>query len=294
MGSPERVSREKDSLVIPGLNPIRYEMRSALFYGTVWAIKRLGRLALGFHGFVLREFAGGIECWFHLPRDIDTSQPPIVFFPGIGFGPMQYLDHLRQVQERHPNRPIFVLSSSHTALSAAAEIATEFHVLAAVDCLMAEHRFDKFSLIGHSFGTLLAALVANCRPSSITHFTLIDPICFMFWEASLLYTSQFATPDSSLQYVAVRFITKDPLFAAAYARLMYFPCNGLLPENIPCPADIYLSNKDWAIDPQRVQSYLLHRKEVSQLETFNVHMFDVAHQEYMLVPEAYNHINNVI
>ncbi len=104
---------------------------------------------------------------------------PIVFIHGLGCGLLLYYPFVKQlVGTFGGDHDIFCVSLPHIAQRATDEVPTARETALLFKDLLNYHGYRKCHLIGHSFGTIIAAYVRRYCPGSVGHLSLLDPVCF--------------------------------------------------------------------------------------------------------------------
>ncbi|KAJ9060655.1 hypothetical protein DSO57_1028605 [Entomophthora muscae] len=221
----------------------------------------------------------------------ESSQPPILYFHGIGFGPTQMLPHIRSLHKTHPHRTFIIFYLPQIAYSPYSPVATEDDVIKAIDIVFRDNDLKKVSVVGHSFGTLVSMWLAKARPEYLAQLTLIDPVCFMAWNASLFNRACHSTPSTMLHHTIRRIISRDHNFALTISRYMYWPTSFHICNTFPCPTNIYLAKNDWVIDAPATYAYLMQRKCSLNQTNLNIHLNDIDHLQFMFTPKLLRQIN---
>ncbi|KAJ9087298.1 hypothetical protein DSO57_1034634 [Entomophthora muscae] len=270
------------------VNPVQYKVRSVVVYGVMGAIRTMGAINLYNLGFQWNSLPTGLGYWI---RQRESSQPPILYFHGIGFGPTQMLPHIRSLHKTHPHRTFIIFYLPQIAYSPYSPVATEDDVIRAIDIVFRDNDLKKVSVVGHSFGTLVSMWLAKARPEYLAQLTLIDPVCFMAWNASLFNRACHSTPSTMLHHTIRRIISRDHNFALTISRYMYWPTSFHICNTFPCPTNIYLAKNDWVIDAPATYAYLMQRKCSLSQTNLNIHLNDIDHLQFMFTPKLLRQIN---
>jgi pimeloyl-ACP methyl ester carboxylesterase len=173
-----------------------------LFYTIVGIIEHVAapivmRNILGF----TRHVEGKIGYWYYPERNkvtgafidrndvVNTTLPPILFFHGIGVGLAPYYQVMKTLMST--NRPLYIMEIPEATLSIgtslpffhAAPIAV-LEVLNTWDQILPPNQY-KFSIVGHSYGTFVAAWFLEHRRDRILNCCMCDPVSIMLHHADV-------------------------------------------------------------------------------------------------------------
>jgi hypothetical protein len=153
------------------LNPISYVHRPCLLYLGSAAKNAFGDLILQYNGFK-QGSVGGISYWC---KGTGTEETPMLFFHGITTGWIFYLPLILTMAQ---SRPVLLIDLDTIKIhSLVFDMPDEKEFVDAVRDICTRHfgSDTRVSVVGHSFGTILAAWFLRGHPTLVSHLTLLDP-----------------------------------------------------------------------------------------------------------------------
>ncbi|KAJ9049906.1 hypothetical protein DSO57_1019666 [Entomophthora muscae] len=248
-------SKKKYLTVRPSIDSMKIQPKPFVCYLFIKFVHWLGSLMLYSLGF-RHCFASNLPYW-HCPGD--SSEPPILYIHGVGIGFFMYMAKLISMKAFHNRRRIFLLELPYISMYICNNILDHDETLNAIDTIFKTHSLQKVSVVGHSYGTVLASWLMRERPHYLSHLTLVDPICFCMWDSTLARNFLYANPFSFLHELALFFVARDPLIAHTVSKELYWYESVLYPKDISVPAHIFLSTQDWVVDAAIINGYLQKR-----------------------------------
>ena len=145
-----------------------------------------------------------------------SSEPPLVILHGICRGWSFYSAFVKAIGV---NRAVILfdydcikLNSMEMHVPGAREVSSAF-----VEILDL-HSLEKVSILGHSWGSLLAVWLVRLNPDRILHVTFVDPLCFTVALAETTYYLFYKPPKTCLDYLVCYFVRHDITLANALQR----------------------------------------------------------------------------
>ncbi|KAJ9074774.1 hypothetical protein DSO57_1003052 [Entomophthora muscae] len=263
-----------------------YHPKPLMLYLTVKALQTLTSsilYTLGFRRYVTR----GLAYWF-LPGN--SPKPPVMYIHGLGMGYFVYLPTLHALLSSNPGRGVILVDLPHVGMAPVDVILNHDQTIKAVDAMFTRHRLEKVSLVGHSYGSLVASWLIQKRPQYLGHVHLVDPVCFMMWKHNLLYSFLFEEPKCIFHEFMRFALSKDPNISHTLSKEVYFYESMLFPEDITIPTTVFLADDEWIIDAVETKEYLEKRlpshSNLVMMDTF--HAGVVFQSDYYL--ELVSHI----
>jgi len=96
----------------------------------------------------------------------------------------------------------------------------------------------------------------------------VDPVCFALWEPDLIYNFLYKRPSGPMHRLCQYFVAKDLLVSYTLFRNFWWLENILFPEDIKCPARVFVSSHDFIIDANGTYSYLKRQTDFEDLKGF--------------------------
>lgn len=186
-----------------------------------------------------------------------TPEPPLVFVHGVGLGLVTYLPFLCRLFRASQHRDVVLLELPHVSMKLGIESFPTIQTIAT----SAEHAMQQLGLppalwVCHSLGTFVFAGINRLKPHLIDSCVLIDPVCFMLWEATTMKNFCYCDPSTPMQIVQQYHVCRELLISWYFQRHFYFSDAVLLCEDVPRRARVVISQADNIYDTARVLQYL--------------------------------------
>ncbi|KAJ9084341.1 hypothetical protein DSO57_1025627 [Entomophthora muscae] len=269
--------------VRPTIEPLQVIHKPLIFFLVTGIPKMLAHLGLQSFGFTRYAANDNIHYW---SNNIKSHELPILFIHGIGLGYSMYFRQVARLTQLYPNRHIILYEVPSVSLSPVAEINTKDQTIQAVDIIFQTHNLETSSVIAHSYGTVIATWLVKFRPHYVTKLSLVDPICFMLWDSTLVYGFLLSRPTSMLHEFIRLFLSRDLVMANTFCRYFMWHASFMFPDEIHCPANIYFSKKDCIIDAKTCYAHL----EKHANDKVSLTMFDISHGIYLIDGEILDSI----
>ncbi|KAJ9049907.1 hypothetical protein DSO57_1019667 [Entomophthora muscae] len=253
--SISKPSKKKYLPIRPSIDTMNMQPKPFVLYVLIKCIQALGFITLYLLGF-RRSKADGLTYWHSRGH---SMEPPILYIHGIGIGFAMYMAKLIVIGAFHKHRRIFLLELPHISMEITDVIPDHDETLNAIDTIFKTHSLEKVSVVGHSYGTVLASWLMRERPCYLSRLTLVDPVCFCMWDSTLARNFLYSKPISFVHELALFFISSDPLIAHTVSKELYWNESVLYPKDISVPARIFLSAHDWVVDATICNDYLQKR-----------------------------------
>ncbi|KAJ9084340.1 hypothetical protein DSO57_1025626 [Entomophthora muscae] len=251
----------------PSIDDFKMELLPLVVYSVVWCMRESCIVALKMVGFE-RHQEGDVRYLHRQP--VKEEGTPIMFIHGISAGFVPYVMMLVKLANQFPHRQIILLEVPHIAMELTTAIPDRGATLDAIDAIATKHGILKFSLSAHSYGTLMASWIIRNRPSLVAKLSLVDPVCFRLWDATLAHNFLYAKPISFMHDLIRNFVTKEYLITHSVSREVYWSQMVLFPSDITVPTTVIISTKDWVINPSGCYEYLKpHISNIHLINTFH-------------------------
>lgn len=196
--------------------------------------------------------------WYRPHRS--RTKSPILFLHGIGIGLLPYLPFIRELIEGDPDLGIIIIEilpiCNRITRPPLGREATCF----AISQILAAHNFDRFVLVGHSFGTAIASYILQDPVLSrkVTATLLVDPITFLLHHPSVAYNFLYRTPKRANEWMLWYFASRDPDIARTLGRHFFWSECIMWKEDLEIGRKIavVLSEDDQIVDAKAVRKYL--------------------------------------
>lgn len=182
---------------------------------------------------------------------------------GVGIGYLPYLDMLRKVQSATNGLPILVIEIPYIALRAWAspdsrgpDVSAE-----AIARSMRSVGMERATLVGHSFGTIIASWILRHAREHVHSAVLIDPVTLQLARADVAFSAIHRKPVSAADVLLEYFVFRELSLAATLARNFYWFRNILWAEDLPGGGRSVgiLSSNDAIVPSASVRDYLIDK-----------------------------------
>ena len=129
-------------------------------------------------------------------------------------------------------------------------------MLKALMTVVDKHKFTRFVVCGHSYGTVVAAHMMRDPEISprVAGWALIDPIPFLLHLPAVAYNFVYRTPKTANEWQLWYFASRDPDIARALARHFFWAESILWKEDLKGrKVGVTLSGRDQIVDAEEFQ-----------------------------------------
>ncbi|KAJ9077826.1 hypothetical protein DSO57_1012864 [Entomophthora muscae] len=279
---------DTEGFMTMNFDPMVVQHKPLMVYMAIWTLQAAGYamlLAMGFK----RLHCKGMNYWLYQPKTT-SNEAPAFFIHGIGIGLVMYCNMVRQLVVKKPNRPVILLELPNVGVSLSGAVPSMDQTLCAVDSILKSHSFSQCTFVGHSYGTLIAAWIAKHRPNLVARLVLIDPVCFLVWEPSLIYNFLYSKPMSFTQFMCQFYVSNDMYVSHTLRRHFWWFENNLFPEFLTTfKTKVFLAERDYIIDAPFINDYL---KRATDPAYVDVTQFpNISHGNYL---NSQKHMDTII
>jgi len=156
----------------------------------------------------------GICYWyFEVP---DAESDPVILLHGITIGLNAYS---AMINAFYKKRSIIIIVYDCIMFNSMVfDVPGPKQVSSAVLAMLYSHRISQVSLIGHSWGTILAGWLIKIIPQRISHFTMIDPIATFVAYPEIVFEICYKPPKTFSDYFLYYFLRNDLTLASNLGR----------------------------------------------------------------------------
>ncbi|KAI0160604.1 hypothetical protein GGR57DRAFT_499284 [Xylariaceae sp. FL1272] len=179
------------------------------------------------------------QAWFSNKRSVSklsywyrphTSKDklPIVFMHGIGIGLWPYLSYLASLNKgsgEDDQIGIIALEILPVSFRLTDAPLSRAEFLCEIEAILAEHQWDQFGIVGHSYGTVLAAHMSPTLSPRIDTIVLIDPVCILLHLPDVAYNFTRRKPTEANEWLLWYFASMDPGTAHCLGRHFFWKEN---------------------------------------------------------------------
>ena len=273
------------------LDEIEVRYRSVVWYLIVGVVDFLTHLILSRRGFrhyaqpspsvvplrlqslfAARRSVSQLSYWYrpHTAKD----KLPLVVLHGIGIGLWPYTEYLTDLNDASiEGDQVGIIALEYLPVSARLTGAplsqTEF--LHEITLILTAHGWDKFAVLGHSYGTVLAThmLKSPLLNPRIQSVILTDPVCILLHLPDVAYNFTRRKPRGANEYLLWYFASMDPGVAHCLGRHFFWKDNIAWKEDLlqisgqesttrARKVTVCLAERDLIVDTRTVLQYLLN------------------------------------
>jgi hypothetical protein len=160
-----------------------------------------------------------------------SSLPPVLIFHGISPGWSLYGLLIKYLE---PNRTVILVDFESIKIKS-----MRFHCpsipqfVSTITAILDRHHIhNKVSIVGHSFGTIIAGWLVHSIPSRISHLTLLDPVSLLLAFPDVAYSFLYKKPKTLWEWVIYLGASKEITVAHALYRHFCWHKNILWLEDV--------------------------------------------------------------
>eukprot|EP00879_Flechtneria_rotunda_P025127 GHRR01026686.1.p1 GENE.GHRR01026686.1~~GHRR01026686.1.p1 ORF type:complete len:484 (+),score=129.44 GHRR01026686.1:291-1742(+) len=241
--------------------PMKHWYRPLGFYLFMEFAAVMGHVALLAAGFRAEHWMGMTYYTKNMCQDRQRSQvaaappaygagsdqaagPPLVLLHGIGMGLIPYISMLFNMAAT--GRPVLALQFKHIAMRWVLWVPTLDEVAEVLVGILRREAVKSCCLVGHSYGTAVAARLLQQHPALIKQLCLIDPVCFTMFMPNLLRNFLYESPKtgSMIGDFMMMSAARDLHVSATLSRRFFWTDVNLWEEQVPADTLVVLSGKD--------------------------------------------------
>ena len=204
--------------------------------------------------------------YFHMPHTSKTRLP-IVFVHGVGVGLIPYLRFLRALHKANSaaaaaaDGTVGIIAVELMQLSSriTGSLPSQDTLCADLAAIAARHGWERFVLVSHSFGSVVAANALR-HPElgpRVASLVFCDPVVFLLQLPDVAYNFTRRPPQTPNQHVVHYFGSTDPLVAHTLARRFFWAGSILWKEELRGRnVTVALSGRDCVAPALAVGRYL--------------------------------------
>ncbi|KAI5358298.1 putative alpha/beta hydrolase-1 [Septoria linicola] len=223
--------------------------------------------------------------YWHRPHTA-KDRLPVVFIHGIGIGLYPYVnfldDLIKHVDGGHENNDhgqigIIALEIMPVSFRITHAALSKEDMCKEINTILEHHGFDRFVLVGHSYGTVGATHVLHDKvlQPKVASVLLIDPVCFLLHNPDVAYNFTVRCPKQANEWQLWYFASQDPGVAHTLGRRFFWSQNVLWLDDLLPMMDatgmkvtVSLAGRDLIVDTDAVGRYLVSAQQSTKYGTF--------------------------
>ncbi|KAI0423542.1 hypothetical protein F5Y09DRAFT_220125 [Xylaria sp. FL1042] len=234
--------------------------------------------------FASRRSVSQLSYWYrpHTAKD----KLPLFFLHGIGIGLWPYTQYLSSLNEAlMEDDRIGIIALEYLPVSARLTDAplSQEEFISQIALILVAHGWDQFTVLGHSYGTVLATHMLKSPSLSprIQSIVLVDPVCILLHLPDVAYNFTRRKPRRANEYLLWYFASMDPGVAHCLGRHFFWkdniawkedllqipekpPTNGGINSTVPLrkartrKVAVCLAERDLIVNTRTVLQYLVN------------------------------------
>lgn len=205
------------------------------------------------YGFLM-HLSGSLRYWYKPPPAGASAEPPLVFCHGLGIGNVPYLTWI-SILSQLP-RGIFVLELPHISMNITEDCPSNYQLSACLKGMLHSWDYKTAHFCGHSFGSVVLAWLCRAEPTIASHFTFIDPVCFLLSKPDVTFNIVYRNPETPGRMIMQYLISRELYTSNALTRHFDWKETILWPEDLKVPTLIVLCGKDEILPAVSVERYM--------------------------------------
>jgi pimeloyl-ACP methyl ester carboxylesterase len=233
----------------------------------------LAPLLMRANGFSLMR-CSGLAYWYRPGR---SSKPPLLFLHGIGIGVLPYVLSgcvgslvKADIELIIPEFPEVSLSLMHTVRTSFGYRVLAKDRQAALLAILDRHALSCVDVVGHSYGSIIAAWLIKACPVRIRRTTLIDPVCLLLSRATVCYNFLYAKRTGLINILTGFFVCQEAGLVSTLMRNFTWFENTLFFQELAAtghPASVFLADADAYVDSYSVAEAIAKYNETQRGES---------------------------
>lgn len=250
------------------LNPIEYVHRPLLLYIGSAVKNVVGDFLLQLSGFS-RASLRAVTYWH---KGSQSKESPMLFFHGISTG---WIFYYFLIVNLAGSRPVVLIDLDTIKINSLVfDMPDENVFVDSVKDICALHfgANATVSVVGHSFGTILAAWLLRAHPTLISHLTLLDPVSLLLGLPDVAFNFLHKAPDRFSAGLIRLMASRELTVSHMLHRHFWWYNNILWLEDLPTNLNLVigLSGQDEITNPKVIMEY------VKIFQESNAHEHDLA------------------
>jgi pimeloyl-ACP methyl ester carboxylesterase len=234
----------KGKLCAHTIDPVVARHRPLVIYLIAIAAKVVGAGILIFLGFKNLQFQG-LSVWHRKALKNEEWRQPVIFFHGIGPGPVAYVHMLKEIRGECLVVELPWVSMSLFSEPPLDSIGFGLKVVK----LLAHFKLLDVCLVGHSYGSVVVAWILRAMKDYNKvvfnyRLVLMDPVSLYLLVPKVCYSFLYEQPKGFFQRVTRHWASEELGVAIALRRRFFWTQCVLFAEELPSDSTVFLSEND--------------------------------------------------
>lgn len=223
--------------------------------------------------------------------NVGSSTRPIVLLHGISHGWISYtmlFSSLSGVSSlSQDERSLILVQTESIRIGSLETVFPSGNAFStALKTILGNHSYTDCTLVGHSFGSMLAGGVLRRSPEIIHSLVLLDPVCLLLSLPAVAYNFLYKEPRSLMDWVIYIFASREITISHTLYRNFIWWESDLWLEDVPnnVPVLVVLAENDEILDAPGVRSYCeiyKNKREQKSAPVEFLYFENVGHGQYL-------------
>jgi pimeloyl-ACP methyl ester carboxylesterase len=260
----EQTETKEGKLLSHTLDPVIARHRPLMLYMLVWSVQLCAATVLKFLGFTRGE-RNGVHYWHRACKSCEKKETePVVFFHGIGPGPVFYLPLLTRLKDKEMlivELPWISMKPWISVPRDPRKFAED--VLAIIDGFRMRRDERRIVLVGHSYGSVPIAWLMRTDPQLKCRLILIDPVTLYIIVPKVCYSFLYEEPRGIFSRIIRHWASEEIGVACTLRRGFYWTDCVQFAEDLPADSRVFLSAQDHIVPVDIVHEECKRHKHIS-------------------------------
>lgn len=189
------------------------------------------------HNLFARNWSPSKQLSYWYRPHTSSHKVPVLFLHGIGIGLWPYASFLSRLNgklDREGDIGVIAIELLSVSFHLLSDPMRKAEFLAQLDIILEEHRWDKFVVAAHSYGTVLASHMIHSQRFGprIQGIALLDPVSILLHQPDVAYNFTRRKPQQANEWQLWYFASMDPGIAYALSRHFFWRENIIWKEEL--------------------------------------------------------------
>ena len=242
-----------------------------------------------------RRRVNGINYW--IKTRSSSTKAPILLLHGICSGWFFYSSLISMLT---CDRTVVMIETDSIKIkSLVLDMPSPEEFVTNVKSVMQIHNIKQFSVIGHSFGSIMAAWLVKLSPQIISHLTLLDPVSLLLALPDVAYNFIYRSPTTIMEHAIFFMASRELTISKMLHRDFYWYNNMLYLDDVPAHIGVIIgiAGKDEVLNPSALREYVINASKASSSSHNRLHHLyweDYSHGQCLISTSALKEISGLL